>query len=186
MTYWDKKENYSLSSQDLTKLVGGVPIIKYPDLQYYDVNKFLKLFSNPKSGFILFFETENATTGHWETCFMNSKNIHFFDSYGLKPDEAQDYLSKNTDIKLQENKPYLTNLFSQCMDMGYNCFYSVYKYQEMLGNVSTCGRWSATRLFNHTKTDSQFLDYMTSLKKRWGAKTFDETVVELTFQYLGK
>ena len=189
MSIWTEKENYSLSAADIEKLVGGhIPIVKYPDLQNYDVNSFLKLFNNDKRGFIIFFETESQTVGHWEACMMLDGNtIAFFDSYGLRPDEAEDFLSKETDIKLKENKPWLTDLLNQCeTDKGYATTYSQFKFQKMVGDVSTCGRWSATRLFNHAKTDGQFMNYMTGLKQRWGLPTYDQTVVELTFKYLGK
>lgn len=181
-------EKYSLSAKDIVNLVGSyVPIVRYPDLADYNLNHFLKLFDNPKRGFVLFFETESMESGHWQCLFMDlDKQIHFFDSYGLKPDEAKDYLRKNTLIKLNESKPYLTKLLDKCIDLGYPVSYSPHQYQKMVGNVDTCGRWVSVRLYNSMKSDSQFVKYIESLKKRYNVGSDDEAVCELTFEFIHK
>lgn len=181
------EENYSLTPEDMYKIIGyHCPLIKYPDLINYDYNKFLRLFSNIKNGFIVFFETVNSHVGHYECCFRNGQGLNFFDAYGLYPDKAESFLTQNTRIRLKETQPLLTKLFDDCMDHGWTVRYNVNKFQNMNSNISTCGRWCAIRLKNSQMTDNQFLSYIESIKKRFNAQTMDEAVTRLTINIIGK
>ena len=177
-----KKENEALSNTQIYKIIGTVKIIKYPDIANYKT--IFEIFGLDNK-FIIFFETEDNSVGHWECCFINrnKKIIEFFDSYGLEPDKAEQFLSSNLQIKLKENKPLLTPLFKASLQSGYNCIYSSFRYQEMKGNISTCGRWCSIRLKYMNLTDDEFFKKIDNLKIKWNLPTFDNVVTKMTIQY---
>lgn len=177
-----QKENISLSNFDIIKIVGKVKIIKYPEIMNY--NSIFEIFGSDNK-FVIFFETESDNVGHWECCFMNKKKktIEFFDSYGLAPDKAESFLSKNLEIHLKENKPLLTPLFIDAEKSGFICTYNAFRYQEMKGDISTCGRWCSIRLKYMNLTDQQFYSKINNLKLKWHYPTFDDIITKLTEKY---
>ena len=60
-------KQYELSNIDIKKILHGINIIPYPQLKKY--NSLLSCMQN-KNMFIIFFETENNTTGHWQCMFL--------------------------------------------------------------------------------------------------------------------
>ena len=177
-----QKENEALSNTQIYKIVGTVKIIKYPDIANYKT--IFEIFGLDNK-FIIFFETEDNSVGHWECCFINrnKKIIEFFDSYGLEPDQAEEFLNSNLQLKLKENKPLLKPLFKDAQNSGYNCIYSSFRYQEMKGNISTCGRWCSIRLKYMNLTDDQFFTKINNLKIKWNLPTYDNVITKMTIQY---
>jgi hypothetical protein len=181
---YKKLENYELSNDDIDKLLGSTKIIRYPDLQKYTNIK--DLFD--KDGrCVIFFETTDTYTGHWECMFMypDTNIVQFFDSYGLEPDFAEKYINKYTAEKLKETKPYLNNLFE--MNSKYYEFYcNTVRYQQMVGDVSTCGKHVSVRLLHNHLNDDEYYMFMNEQKKSLEVSTFDEVVTNIIFNLIGK
>lgn len=177
-----EKQKTSLTNNDLYKIIGKVKIIRYPDFATYD--SIFQCFGGSNK-FVIFFETESNDVGHWECCFLDRQHkiIHFFDSYGLPPDAAEEYLNKNLEFKLKENKPLLYKMFADAEKSGFTCLYSSFRYQEMKNDISTCGRWCAIRLKNMKLSDDEFHSKMTNLKLKWHYPTYDDVVTKLTEKF---
>ena len=185
MNNYRKLNSYALSGDDIKKILGrDVKIIKYPD--FGNVDNIFDAFNNNEC--IIFFETVSQMVGHWECMFYNPniKTIQFFDSYGLPPDNAEKYLRQNTRITLKENKKYLTALLNKAQDLGYKCIYSNYKYQEMVGDIETCGKWSSIRLKNKNMNDDEFYNYITGIKTQNNLPSYDDTISFIVYKIIGK
>lgn len=169
-----KLEMYSLSDDDIRKIVGPVRIVKYPDL---DEETLDSLFSKEPYVVILFL-TENENTGHWQ-CLLkreNGKQLEVFDSFGLKVDGNRAWLNKDTQEALDQTLPNIHNLVK-----GFpgELVYNNVKLQEDSRN--TCGRHIASRIL-HDHLSIQ--DYI-ALIERSGIKP-DEFVTLLTYRLLHK
>lgn len=178
-----RKESYELSNTDIKKIVGNVPIIKYPDLaNYKTINDAL----GKKNAFVLFFETINNQTGHWQLVFKQGNVINFWDSYGLAPSGAKKYIQKQTLNRLKEFKPLLPNLLNQAVKNGMTVTYNKNDYQSWQGDVSTCGRFVSTRLLNRNLSEQEFYNYLQNYMRQNDLNTFDEAVTEITSDIIGK
>jgi YesN/AraC family two-component response regulator len=185
MYNYKKLDSYALSGDDIKKILGrDVKIIKYPD--FGSVDSIFDAFINNEC--VIFFETVSQMVGHWECMFYNPniKTIQFFDSYGLPPDNAEKFLRQNTRITLKENTPYLKKLLNKAQDSGYNCIYSNFKYQEMIGDIETCGKWSSIRLKNKNMNDDEFYNYITGIKTQNNLPTYDDTISFIVYKIIGK
>ena len=154
-----KLEDYSLSSSDIKKVLKGVKIIEYSQLSNF--NNIDDVFDK-EGRFILFFATEAENIGHWQCCFKFENSIIFFDSYGLNVDEAKKYVPQKLEIQLKEYPNYLSDLLRQS---SYNVYHNSIKYQQMKGDITTCGKHSSFRLLNKKLNGQQYLKLMNSLKK---------------------
>lgn len=170
-----KLEDIALSSIIIKKLLPNIKIIEYSQLQNM---KSIDEAFDKMGRFMLFFATESANIGHWECVFKQGNNIIFFDSYGLDVDMCKDYVKNNLLIKLKEYPDYLSNLLSKS---GYNVYHNSTKYQEMIGDISTCGRHCINRLTNKNLTAQQYLQLMNNLKQEFNSKTYDAALTE--YQY---
>jgi hypothetical protein len=178
-----EKLDYSLSDKDIKKILGKkIKIMAYPEFENIDdIGELLKSNNNQ---IIIFFEEQNTQAGligHWEAMKYDPKTntIQFFDSYGLKPDEARDYLSKNQLVELKEVKPELTRLLEDASEKGYKIFYNHIQYQSMTHkDVSTCGKWSSNFLLNgNLAISNQYQNYVKGLMKKYKVNTSDLAVV---------
>jgi hypothetical protein len=186
MSNYKKLNSYALSGDDIKKILGyNVKIIKYPE--FGNMDSIFEAFDN-RDTCIIFFETVSSSVGHWECIFNDpdTSTITFFDSYGLAPDTAENYLRKNTRITLKENKPYLTVLLNKAQDKGYNCIFSTFKYQEMTGDVETCGKWSSIRIKNKGMNNDEFYNYITAIKTKNNLPTYDDTISFIVYNIIGK
>ncbi len=178
--------SYALNGDDIKHILGrDVRIIKYPE--FGNMRNIFDCFDKYGTC-IIFFETVSSMVGHWESIFYDpvSHTVSFMDSYGLGPDKAENYLQANTRIVLKENKPYLTTLLNSAQDQGYNCIYSTTKYQQMIGDVETCGKWSSIRIKNKNMNDDEFYNYITSVKTQHGLPTYDDTISFIVYGIIGK
>lgn len=181
-----KLENKSLSSSDIIKIMGGmVQIISYPDLaKYNDVDELFKNGNNV----ILYFEEDKIGSnfvGHWESICRRGNVIQFFDSYGLVMDKCRDWLSKNKLVQLKETKPELTRLTNKAIDNGYFVLWNHIQYQSYKRDISTCGRWATAFLLEGDLRNSVFLDFVKSIVRQYGAKSYDEAITKFTNQNWG-
>jgi hypothetical protein len=126
-----------------------------------------------KSYFFLLIE-DKKNSGHW--CCVNKLGniIEFFDSYGGKPDSQLNYVPDNVKVQLGEDEKRLTQLLREA---GYKVNYNPFKYQEVDGDIQTCGRHCCLRI--KTMLEGKDLDayhsYMNQMKKSRGLN-YDEVV----------
>lgn len=179
--------SYELNQSDIKAILGSANIITYPNLRKYKT--FDECFKQ-YDYFILFFETTNKDTGHWQTLFKDPNRpntIQFFDSYGLKPSGDKNYIEKSILIKLNEIKPYLPDLIDYFIKVQNGKFYyNTYQYQSWAGNVSTCGRWVSVRLLNKHLNDIQFYNFINNYKRSHNLNSLDEVVCMITYNIIGK
>jgi hypothetical protein len=109
--------------------------------------------------------------------------IEYYDSYGKKPEQQREWLTKEQLDSLGEGEPYLYNLLKAS---GYKVFYSTYPYQSDKDNINSCGRWVVARLMNKDLTNKEFYHFVFSDMKKLGLKTPDDWVAIYTSRYLGK
>lgn len=185
----NKLETYSLSSADIRNVLKGIKIIEYPQLA--ETNDIFEIFDYDGRCVLFFVTNEQGknVVGHWE-CIINDKEnniINFFDSYGLQPDSAEEYLNKNLKLKLKENGPLLMPLLQKANEeKGTKIFYNNVKLQEMKPNVSTCGRYVVTRLIHKNMNNQQFIQLLNQLKQEYKVQTYDEVVTQYTYNIIGK
>jgi hypothetical protein len=90
---------------------------------------------NETNHIILFTSTQSPTVGHWQLIYKNMKDeIHFFDSYGMKPHEILQYVIDKTGNSFGQNF-HLSALLREA-----HCHYNEHKYQAD-GDIQTCGRY---------------------------------------------
>jgi len=169
-----KLEMYSLSNDDLHKILGPVRIITYPDLEKETLDTLFK----EQPYVIILFLTEDENTGHWQ-CILKregGKQLEVFDSFGVKVDGNRKWLSKDRQQALDQTMPNIHNLVK-----GFpgELVYNNIKLQEDSRN--TCGRHIASRIL-HDHLSIQ--DYI-ALIERSGIKP-DEFVTLLTYRILHK
>lgn len=168
---------YSLGEDDMRKLVPGVKVVSYPDLQGQTVDSVLG-----KDGLAaLLFLTENQQMGHWTSLIRhNPQLIEYLDSYGLQPDGDRVWLDKKEKVKLDEVLPHLHNLLQPFQRGGGRVIYSTSKLQRDVPNVNTCGRHVAARML--------YRDTPLSTYQKWLGKegSPDDKVCSITYNILGK
>lgn len=170
-----KLEDISLSSVIIKKLLPKIQIIEYSQLG--NMSSIDEAFDS-QGRCMLFFATQSQNVGHWECLRKIGNSIFFFDSYGLDVDMCKGYVKNNLLIQLKEYPDYLSNLLR---NSGYNVFHNSVKYQEMVGDISTCGRHCINRLMNKDLTAQQYLQLMNNLKRKYNVKTYDEAVTAYQF-----
>lgn len=167
-----------LSESDIRHILGNVKIIPYPELAKY-AN--IEQCFGPKNMFILFFEEDKShgeISGHWELV-LNGKDIIFFDSYGLKPDQCKRWLKQYQLMELKESPNYLSNLLSKS---DKTVVYNPYKYQSMKAGNNECGDFVCLRALCRNMNGLQFKNYLDELKRKFNVSTYDEAVVEYIYQ----
>ena len=175
--------NYCLNEDDIYKLIGHTNIIKYPDLQKY--KSILDCFDH-NGRFVIFFETVNNYSGHWECCFKIGNVITFWDSYGLAPDQCKEYINKRRLIKLKEFKPVLMDMLNSLADNGFKVIYNTIQYQSWADAVDTCGRWVSLRLMHKNMNEKQFYSFVEANQKYYSLPTLDDVAIQLTKEILKK
>jgi hypothetical protein len=163
--------NYSLSDEDLLKLIPDGKVVKYSDLYKYKTIDDLV----DKPCFILF-ETTQRNRGHWCCMFKEGDTVYFFDSYGYDIEDQKKYVNKNMLIHTN----YISQLLKKC---NYKIDYNATKYQ---GKTSaTCGRHCAIRIACRNLNDKEYNHFMDMKCKQYGC-TPDQMIVGMTLKHLGK
>lgn len=176
---YQKLLKYELTNTDLQKLVGKIPVIKFPNLSKY--KSIDELLNNKYNAVIIFYETQAQNVGHWSTVFKNKYGIEYFDPYGLSPIEDLNHISEVIRVKLKEVNNNLGNLLSNTNE---NVIYNTHDYQKWAGDVSTCGRHTAVRLMNKNLSEKQYFNYLSNYMKENNLPSFDDCVVKITYQIL--
>lgn len=169
-----KLEMYSLSNDDLQKLVGPVKIYTYPELE----NKTLDEVFGSDPYIIILFLTEDENTGHWQCMIKRNggNQLEVFDSFGIKVDGNRAWLNDKQKESLDQTLPNIHNLVK-----GFpgELVYNNVKLQEDSRN--TCGRHIASRIMHKQKSIQDYI----SLIEQSGIKP-DEFVTLLTYRILHK
>lgn len=118
---------------------GKVNIFDYHDIEK-NFNSIEQIFKNGNNkAAILYKNTDNY--GHWVGMWRIKNRIHFFDSYGFKPDKQKifnrDYFEKN-----YNKYPKLVELMLK--SPNYKYYFNEYKLQGI--DTDTCGRWVINRM----------------------------------------
>lgn len=132
----------SLSSRELLKLVNyKANLITYPELKKYkSIDEALGKYN---CLIILYLTKKNY--GHWCCIYkLKSDLLHFFDSYGIIPDDELNFIDENMRIELNQRLPHLTMLIYKSK---YALDYNDYKLQKRKNGIATCGRHVATRIY---------------------------------------
>jgi hypothetical protein len=93
---------------------------------------------------VLLYTPNSPTEGHWVCLQRKSDGIYFFDSYGDKPDSADD---------LNGQPAHLSELLR---GSGMPIYYNTKPYQKMRGDIATCGRHCVSRLIYNKKSPEQY------------------------------
>ena len=174
--------DYPLNSDDLNVLLPGVPIFTYPELR----GKRLEDILSTCGKVVILFLTTGISMGHWICVFRRGADeLHFFDSYGLRPDGERKWLSHDKLVQLNEADPIVSNLFKEAHNRGLDCWYSETAFQNARDESETCGRHVAVRLWNTDLDEEGYKDF---IRRQQAATrtTADQLVVNLTKPILGK
>jgi hypothetical protein len=109
----------------------------------------------------------------------DDSGYEYFDPYGTFIDKSLSEVSEKIRSTLDENEPYISNLFIQKDFGGHDIFFNQYKFQKESKKVNTCGKHCVLRcIYDHKHGKNKDLkDYYKMLKKYGG--DFDKTVTRL-------
>jgi hypothetical protein len=174
-------KGYALSNDDIqTILEPDTKIITYP--QFANMRHIDEAF-DPLGRCIFLFLTTGPTTGHWLTMFKRGDSIHYWDSYGERPEAQRKWIEPDMLEELGQGEPYLANLLKES---GYKVYSSTYPYQSDRSDVATCGRWAVARLICKDMNDTQFFNLVKEQMRERGLKSMDDFVAVFTYEQLGK
>jgi hypothetical protein len=118
---------------------------------------------------MLLYTPNSPTEGHWVCLFRNKDGIHYFDSYGDKPDTEDD---------LNGQEPLLTQLLSESQ---LPVFYNTKRYQKLRTDIATCGRHCIARLIYKNKSPDAYNHIVNQFKGEP-----DDFVSALIYSFIGK
>lgn len=169
-------KGYALSDDDLRKVLGdSIKIWNYPDLK--DVTSTEQLFDDQGRA-ILLYPNNGRTSGHW-TCLINKKDgIHYFDSYGEKPEEPKEDVPIELQKEWGTEFPDLTRILRAS---GKPVYSNTHQFQSGKPDIATCGRHCAVRLLYAPYSNEKYA----SIIKKSGLSA-DDFVTGVIFKKLGK
>lgn len=162
-----------MSDGAIKEALPNAKIILYNELKNY--NSIDQILPHSKSYAIILYQN-SPNSGHWVGISRPNKNtIEVFDSYGNPIDKPLSWISKNENIKLGIDGPYLTNLLNKS---GYNVIHNTTCFQGKNGDISTCGRHACFRIKCMLDKNMDLEKYTKMMKnvKNSMNKTFDELV----------
>ena len=141
--YISNLERYPLSGEEVSRIANGVPVVPYHELVNYE--SIQSLLGVQKAVCILFETTYDV--GHYCALYFTDLGLHFFDPYGMKPDQELKYATYN-------QTPYLSLLLQKYEGP---LFVNRYRYQTWSRGVNTCGRHAGVRLrTRHVFSDEEY------------------------------
>ncbi len=150
---------YSLSEDDIRKMLPGIHIFPYPELHEYD--SIDEAFDSQGRALMLYL-TEDNNTGHWICMMKKGNEVEYFDPYGdYGPDEEAEWLPKSKLRELDQDVPRLSQLLKKS---GYKVKKNPYGFQEEKHNINTCGRHCVARLSLKNLPLDQYKKVVTSTK----------------------
>jgi hypothetical protein len=168
--------NYPLGDDDIRNLLGSdIKIMTYDQLK--GVKDWRKMF-DAKGRCIMLYLTTGLTNGHW-ICMLNKPDhIEFFDPYGNKPDDIEEY----TDPEVAEEAGITRHLLLPLLKQSKKpVYYNTYPFQKSNGDISTCGRHSVVRCLYAPKSLDQYKAIVDKSKL-----APDDFVLGITYDKIGK
>lgn len=166
---------HALSDDEIHKLLPGVPITLYKDL---DEKSLDQITDKNGRGMILFVteETPTTITGHWLCVFKQPQGIMMFDPYGgVKGDpwyKDSTFVEKEDLVELDQTRPELETIIRKA---GFRPLFNIHELQKDRRDINTCGRHCAVRLWNDHMSNN---DYVHMLWQH--GPSADATVTALT------
>jgi len=153
----------SLSDLDVKQNLPNVKIVKYEELKNY--NSIQELLPNKVDAIV-----NRPNCGHWLAILRNINQIHFFDSYGYRPDKQLLWTEKYMRKELNQDFPFLSLLLNKAVDDGFKVSFNEVQYQKKDDGINTCGRWVIYRIrdfLQNRRTPQQFKKHIESLIKSY-------------------
>lgn len=154
-----------------------VPIVMYDKI--ISSQSLDDLLLNYPNGFVIFYPNlreGNNLSGHYVCLFLRGNTIHFYDSYGDKPDfQKQDVPQR--DILYNENINSLVDLLYRS---PYQIDYNNFKHQLLKNDSATCGRHSIMRLLHQQLDTKQYDKELKRLCKKF--KVNPDELVSIAIQ----
>lgn len=148
-----------LSGAQLKKLVPGVKILRYIDLQKYDnIDQIV-----PPQGLILLYPSmegnkRNDDSGHWVCLFKQNNTMFYFDPYGTKIDQC--LIDFETLGSFREGQRFMLSqlLNDSPYSVDFNNFQLQNGYVKGSKEIDTCGYWVVARLRSKQLSSDRFYD----------------------------
>jgi len=171
-------ESYSLSEDDIQKMIPTLKILSYQDLlNARTIDDVL----DDKGRLMLLYLTESENSGHW-VCLLNYRGtniIEYFDPYGnYKPDGESKWLTPQKLKELGQSTKKLTQLLSASR---YQVKSNAFPFQTDRMNMNTCGRHCTTRLYFKNLMLPDYIKLVEST-----GLTPDDFVCAFTYNLIGK
>lgn len=149
--YVKNSEEYSFTDQDMLNITDN----KYKIWVYENIDdaKSIDDLMGPNKGCIILYQLDNEYNGHWISMWLNGDTIYYFDPYALKIDQILNYSKYSKKHNGGKAVPHLSQLIESS---PYKIIYNKNKYQRLLQDVNTCGRWAGFRLRHRNMTDIEF------------------------------
>jgi hypothetical protein len=158
--YMRKLKAQSMSDDDIHKILPGIPLTLYSDL---DDCTYGNLVDNRGRGMVLFVQSETADTiaGHWlGLCRLPSGSVLVFDPYGGKQDPwylNSTWISGRAQKRFDEESPQLARVIQKS---GLNVTFNPTRYQKDAANINTCGRHCIVRLLHDHLSNDAYGEWM--------------------------
>jgi hypothetical protein len=177
----DKLKAKTLTNHDINYVLkkNGINcnIVKYRELKNF--NNLYDLLGDDKCVVILY-ETK-TNFGHWICVFENGEgDIEFFDSYGIFPDDENEFVP--TDFKKLHGL-YYPILSYFLYNSGKNIHFNEYFLQKHGKNINTCGRHVLTRLYFKKIPHRKYIKIFKDIIKYYGI-TPDDFVTIFTIFFI--
>jgi len=172
----DDLELDSIGDDNIKQVLPDCKIYTYNELKNKKIDDILP--SNKSYCIILYQNTPNS--GHW-TCLLRKNNIiEYFDSYGGKIDEPLKWISKEKNLNLGIDKPFLSDMLK---NSKYIFNYNDFDFQSQKNHeISTCGRWCILRLLLYKYSDIMIKDFqkiIQTIKKKLKKSSYDEIATRI-------
>jgi hypothetical protein len=97
---------------------------------------------------LVFYETDSdpikgTRMGHWCCMGIKGKDIYFFDSLGLFPDDELDKISPDYRKATNQGERVVGKILYQLANRGFRIHYNDLPFQETGPGINTCGRYCA-------------------------------------------
>lgn len=122
-----------------------------------------------------------SRTGHWACMSVIGKNIYFFDSLGLFPDNELNKINSTYRVTSGQTQRVLGRILFTLSQQGFNIYYNDTQYQNNLPSVATCGRYCAAFMrymatFNEKDPYNGFKAYIGKFRLP-NEKFYDQAIV---------
>jgi hypothetical protein len=182
MNFYKSELSAMLSDLDFQRYFPDVErkLMKYSQLaQYASISD---LFPGNQDDYKIILIESEKNSGHWVSLMKVGKELTFFDSYGIYPDDELNFISKMKNRLLGQGRQEIRRLMKTGEKIKFKCFFSKTKYQSDNQNVNSCGRWvclSVHMLYQQKYSLPEMKKIIDEVKKTTG-KPYDIIVVDFT------